>query len=75
MPISETITLKLFGRCFSVTVTLAKNFEMIGGKLLADDSAKLRAQNSEKNNFNPAKIERHIAYVNETVTIRPTCPA
>jgi hypothetical protein len=24
---------------------------------------KLRAQNSKKNNFNPNKIERHIAYI------------
>ena len=32
-------------------------------KLLAGDSAKLSAQNSKKNNFNEAKIERHIAYI------------
>ncbi len=31
--------------------------------LVAGDSTKLRAQNSKKNNFNPNKIERHIAYI------------
>ncbi|RRN76629.1 IS1182 family transposase, partial [Pseudoxanthomonas sp. SGD-10] len=47
------------------TVSLARNFELIGCKLLAGDSTKLRAQNSKKNNFNSAKIERHIAYIDE----------
>jgi len=50
---------------FRATIALAKNFELIGGKLLAGDSTKLRAQNSKKNNFNPAKIERHIAYIDD----------
>jgi len=48
---------------FRATVEIAKNFELIGGKLLAGDSTKLRAQNSKKNNFNPKKIERHLAYI------------
>jgi len=30
----------------------AKQFELIGGKLVAEDSTKLRAQNCKKNNFN-----------------------
>lgn len=42
---------------------LAKHFDLIGGKLIAGDSTKMRAQNSKKNNFNPKKIERHIAYI------------
>jgi hypothetical protein len=42
---------------------LATHFELIGGALVAGDSTKLRAQNSKKNNFNPNKIERHIAYI------------
>ncbi|MCJ7715518.1 MAG: transposase, partial [Anaerolineales bacterium] len=33
------------------------------GKLIAGDSTKLRAQNSKKNNYNQAKIDRHIAYI------------
>ena len=43
---------------------MAKHFNLIGGKLVAGDSTKLRAQNSKKNNFKPAKIERHIEYIN-----------
>ena len=48
---------------FRVTVNIAKNFNLIGGVLLAGDGAKLRAQNSKKNNYNQKKIDRHIAYI------------
>jgi len=48
---------------FQQTVTTAKQFGLIGGKLIAGDSTKLRAQNSKKNNYNPKKIERHLAYI------------
>ena len=54
---------KGIARVFRATVNLASHFELIGGSLVAGDSTKLRAQNSKKNNFNPAKIERHIAYI------------
>ena len=54
---------KAIARVFRATVNLASYFELIGGSLVAGDSTKLRAQNSKKNNFNPAKIERHIAYI------------
>ena len=50
-------------KVFRATVQIAKHFELIGGKLIAGDSTKLRAQNSKKNNFNQNKIERHIAYI------------
>lgn len=56
---------KSIRRLFHATVSLAKNFDLIGAKLLAGDSTKLRAQNSKKNNFNPSKLERHIAYIDE----------
>lgn len=56
---------KAIQKVFRATVALAKNFHLIGGKLLAGDSTKLRAQNSKKNNFNPAKIERHLAYIDD----------
>lgn len=56
---------KAIRKVFHATVSLAKNFDLIGGKLLAGDSTKLRAQNSKKNNFNPTKLERHIAYIDE----------
>jgi transposase len=50
-------------KVFRATVALAKNFNLIGGKLLAGDSTKLRAQNSKKNNYNEKKIERHLEYI------------
>ena len=54
---------KAIQKVFRATVQLAKHFDLIGGKLVAGDSTKLRAQNSKKNNFNPKKIDRHIAYI------------
>lgn len=56
---------KAIKEVFRCTVRLAKHFELIGGKLIAGDSTKLRAQNSKKNNYNPKKIERHLAYIDE----------
>ncbi len=56
---------KAIRKVFHATVSLAKNFDLIGGKLLAGDGTKLRAQNSKKNNFNEKKIERHIAYIDD----------
>lgn len=54
---------KAIKKVFRATVELAKNFELIGGKLLAGDGTKLRAQNSKKNNYNQAKIDRHLSYI------------
>jgi transposase len=54
---------KAIKKVFRYTVSIAKQFDLIGGKLIAGDSTKLRAQNSKKNNFNEDKIERHIAYI------------
>ncbi|TFG42012.1 MAG: IS1182 family transposase, partial [Bacteroidia bacterium] len=54
---------KAIRKVFRATVQIAKHFDLIGGILIAGDSTKLRAQNSKKNNFNQAKIDRHIAYI------------
>ncbi len=54
---------KAISKVFRATVQLARHFDLIGGQLLAGDSTKLRAQNSKKNNFNEAKIVRHIEYI------------
>lgn len=54
---------KAIKKVFRTTVQIAKHFNLIGGKLIAGDSTKFRAQNSKKNNFNPKKINRHIAYI------------
>lgn len=48
---------------FRKTVKIAKHFKLIGGRLLAGDSTKLRAQNSKKNNFNENKIKQHVEYI------------
>jgi transposase len=50
-------------KVFRATVQIAKHFDLIGGTLIAGDSTKLRAQNSKKNNYNQAKIDRHVAYI------------
>ena len=54
---------KAIKKVFRATVEIAKNFNLIGGKLIAGDSTKLRAQNSKKNNFNQKKIDRHLEYI------------
>ena len=54
---------KAIRKVFRYTVSIAKQFDLIGGKLIAGDSTKLRAQNSKKNNFNERKIERHLTYI------------
>lgn len=56
---------KAIRKVFQHTVAIAKNFELIGGKLIAGDSTKLRAQNSKKNNFNEKKIIQHIEYIDK----------
>ncbi len=54
---------KAIKKVFRQTVAIAKHFNLIGGKLVAGDSSKFRAQNSKKNNFNKKKIERHVTYI------------
>ena len=54
---------KAIKKVFRATVQIAKHFDLIGGKLIAGDSTKLRAQNSKKNNYNQAKRDRHVAYI------------
>jgi len=54
---------KAIRQVFRYTVSIASQFNLIGGKLIAGDSTKLRAQNSKKNNFNESKIEQHLVYI------------
>lgn len=54
---------KAIKKVFRATVQIAKHFDLIGGKLIAGDSTKMRAQNSKKNNYNQGKIDRHLAYI------------
>jgi transposase len=54
-------------KVFKATVTISKHFALIGKKLIAGDSTKLRAQNSKKNNYNQKKIDRHLAYIENKI--------
>ncbi len=56
-------------KVFRTTVQIARHFDLIGGKLIAGDSTKLRSQNSKKNNFNQAKINRHVAYIDNKLEV------
>ncbi len=54
---------KAIRKIFRHTVSIANKFDPIGGRLIAGDSTKLRAQNSKRNNFNEGKITRHLEYI------------
>jgi len=56
---------KAIKKVFRSTVEIARNFDLIGGLLLAGDGTKLRAQNSKKNNYNQKKLDRHLKYIDE----------
>jgi hypothetical protein len=56
---------KAINKVFRATVQIAKHFDLIGGKLIAGDSTKFRAQNSKKNNYNQKKIDRHVSYIDK----------
>lgn len=56
---------KAIQKVFRATVQLAKHFDLIGGKLVAGDSTKMRAQNSKKNNYNEKKISLHLGRIDE----------
>jgi transposase len=56
---------KAIRKVFRYTVSIAKQFDLIGGKLVAGDSTKLRAQNSKKNNFSQNKIDQHLEYIDK----------
>jgi transposase len=58
---------KAIKKVFRITVQMAKHHNLIGARLLAGDSTKMRAQNSKKNNFNQKKIARHIGYIDNKV--------
>jgi transposase len=55
-PMALKATFKLF-------VLFLKDSDLIGGEVVAIDGTKIRASNSKKSNYNPKKIERHLAYI------------
>ena len=56
-----------FRAIFRKFVFLLKELNLIEGKTIAIDSFKVRAQNSLKNNYNQAKIERHLEYIDSRI--------
>ena len=61
---------KAIRKVFSATVALAKNFELIGGKLLAGDSTKLRAQNVTEKQLIAENISKHQKQRNKYLTFK-----
>jgi transposase len=58
---------KAFREVFRRFVCLLKEWNLIDGHTVAIDSFKIRGSNSLKNNFNEAKIKRHIEYINNQI--------
>jgi transposase len=48
---------------FRKMVIMCKKLDLIGGKVIATDGTKFRAQNSKKNNYNQKKIDDHLRYI------------
>lgn len=59
---------KAFRQVFRSFIRLLKEWGLVDGKTIAVDSFKIRAQNSLKNNLNQAKIDRHMAYIDNKIS-------
>lgn len=59
---------KALRNTFKLFVLFLKDENLVSGELTAIDGTKVRAHNSKKNNYNPRKIERHLAYIEEKTT-------
>jgi len=53
---------------FRESVSVAMHFNLIGKKLLAGDSTKLRAQNSNKNNHGKKKVTQRLKSIEEKLS-------
>jgi len=53
---------KAIKQVFRYTVSIAEEFDLIGGEIIAGDSTKIRAQNSKKNNFQSYSLTLHTNY-------------
>jgi transposase len=56
---------KALRNTFKLFVLFLKEEELVSGDVVAIDGTKVRAHNGKKNNFNPKKIARHLAYIEE----------
>jgi transposase len=48
---------------FKMFVSFLKGEELLGGELVAIDGSKIRAQNNKSNNYNDAKLKKHLEYI------------
>ena len=58
---------RAFREVFRRFVCLLKEWNLIDGQTVAIDSFKFRGSNSLKNNFNEAKLKRHIEYIDNQI--------
>lgn len=54
---------KALKNSFKMFVSFLKGEELLGGELVAIDGTKIRAQNNKSNNYNEAKLKKHLAYI------------
>lgn len=60
--------LKSLRGVFRHFTSLLQEWELIGGKTIAIDSVKVRGQNSKRHNYNEAKIERQLSYIDKKIS-------
>jgi transposase len=58
---------RAFREIFRRFVCLLKEWNLVDGQTIAIDSFKIRGSNSLKNNYNEAKIKRHIEYIDNQI--------
>ncbi len=44
-------------------VSFLKGEDLLGGEVVAIDGTKIRAQNNKSNNYNEAKLKKHLEYI------------
>jgi transposase len=48
---------------FKMFVSFLKGEDLLGGEVVAIDGTKIRAQNNKSNNYNEAKLKKHLDYI------------
>ncbi len=48
---------------FKMFVSFLKGEDLLGGEVVAIDGTKIRAQNNKSNNYNEAKLKKHLEYI------------
>lgn len=58
---------RAFREVFRRFISLLKEWNLVEGETVAIDSFKIRGSNSLKNNFNQAKLNRHLDYIDKQI--------